>query len=165
MSGLGDRYALLVFIALCVCAAADVMLGLKFVIGGALFFTGHMLYIAALGGECGLTPAGLGVFAVAFVALLCFLRRYFHLFPSKWLFLGVAVYCAALGALLAFSLPAPFVVLSRRTVLAALGALLFVLSDMGTCHSILMDPSPHFNYLSLGTYYTAQFLLGMSAFA
>ena len=48
---------------------------------------------------------------------------------------------------------------------AALGAMLFVLSDMGTCHVILAKPSIQFDFTNIGIYYTAQFLLGMSAFA
>lgn len=163
-SGGADRYALLIFVGLCVCVAADYLLGVKFIAGGALFFTGHMFYLAALGGIQKPAWWSLAVFAVSVIALWLFCRRYLHLFPSKLMVLAVMVYCCALGALLSFSLPLPFTVFSRRTVLAALGALLFVLSDMGTCHVILAKPSRQFDYASLGIYYTAQFLLGMSAF-
>ena len=40
----GGRYAMLIFIGLCICAAADVMLGIHFVTGGALFLLGHLFY-------------------------------------------------------------------------------------------------------------------------
>ncbi len=161
----GGQYALLVTIALFVCAAADVMLGVKFVVGGVLFFSGHMLYLTALGGVQTPTVWSIPVFVIAVALLWLFCRRYFSLFPSKWLYLGVMIYCMALGALLAFSLPAPVLAFSRRTVLAAMGAALFVLSDMGTCHAMLAKPGRTFNYLSLGVYYTAQMLLAFSAFA
>lgn len=163
-SGGDNRYALLIFIGLCVCAAADYLLGVKFIVGGALFFTGHLFYLTALGGLRAPDGWSALVFALAVAGLWLFCRRYFRLFPSKLLYLGVLVYCCALGALLGFSLPIPFQTLSRRTVLAALGAALFVLSDMGTCHTILCKASRRFDYTSLGIYYTAQFLLGMSAF-
>ncbi|MBQ7866797.1 MAG: hypothetical protein IJ354_01425 [Clostridia bacterium] len=164
LSGGTDRYALLIFLGLAVCAAADVLLDVKFVVGGALFFTGHLLYMAALT-RCRKPDAwSLIVFVLSVAGLWLFCRRYFHLFPSRLLFAGVLVYCMALGMLLGFSLPLPFHALSRRSVLAALGAVLFVLSDMGTCHTILTPVSKTFDRCSLGVYYTAQFLLAMSAF-
>jgi len=163
-SGGADRYALLICIGLFVCAVADYQLGVRFVVGGALFFAGHMLYLAALGSFRRPTWWSLPVFLLAVIGLWFFCHRYFDQFPSKLLFLGVLVYCMALGALLGFSLPLPFLSFSRRAVLAALGAALFVLSDMGTCHVILGHASRQFDFMSLGVYYTAQLLLGMSAF-
>lgn len=161
----GETYALLIFIGLCVCTAADVLLGIQFIVGGALFLTGHIFYMTALGGLHTLSGALFPVALIAYAGLALFLRRYFPLFPHKLLIAGVLVYALALGLLLGFSLPLPFSVLSQRNVLAALGAALFVLSDMGTCHTILANPGRTFDYCSLGTYYTAQLLLGMSAFA
>lgn len=43
-----DAYARLLFIGLCICAMADLMIEIRFEIGGVLFFAGHMLYVAAL---------------------------------------------------------------------------------------------------------------------
>ena len=163
-SGGTDRYALFIFVGLCVCAAADYLLGVKFIVGCALFFAGHMLYLTALGGFQKPGLWSIPIFLAAVIGLWLFCRQYLHLFPSKLLYLGVLVYCCALGALLAFSLPLPFAAFSRRTVLAALGAVLFVVSDMGTCHVILAKPSVQFDFTNIGIYYTAQFLLGMSAF-
>lgn len=161
----GDRYALLIFLGLSVCAAADVLLDVKFIVGGALFLTGHLFYLTALGGYH--TPGWefVPVFLMAVILLWLFCRRYLHLFPGKWLFAGVMVYCMALAAVLGFSLPLPFVAFSRRSVLAALGAAAFVVSDMTTCHCILAKPGERFEHNSLTLYYAAQILLGMSAFA
>ena len=47
---------------------------------------------------------------------------------------------------------------------AALGALIFVLSDMGVCHGMLCRIPKKLNFLYLGIYYLAQLLLGLSAF-
>jgi hypothetical protein len=160
----GDRYSLLIFIALAVCTAADVMLGIKFIVGGVLFFAGHILYIAALWGCHSPTWWSLFVFLAAVPALWLFLQQYADRIPGKLLFAGIMLYSTALGALLAFSLPLPFLVPGRRSVFAALGAALFVLSDMGTCRCMLTKTSERFNAVSLGIYYTAQIFLGMSAF-
>ena len=43
-----DLYGLMIFIGLCVCTLADVALDVRFEVGGALFFTGHVVYVAAL---------------------------------------------------------------------------------------------------------------------
>lgn len=163
-SGRGDTYSLLIFIALCVCTAADVLLGVKFIVGGVFFLMGHVLYITALGGYRSPTWWSVPVFVLAFIGLWVFLQRYRDKFPSRLMYLGVLIYCCALGLLLGFSVPLPFLAFSRRSLLAALGAALFVLSDMGTCHCILTPAGKRFNFISLGVYYTGQILLGMSAF-
>lgn len=160
----GDRYSLLIFLALVVCTAADVMLGVKFIVGGILFFSGHILYLIALGGYHSPTGWSLMVFLLAVPALWLFCRQYAGKIPGKLLFAGVLLYSTALGALLAFSLPLPFLLPSRRSLFAALGAALFVLSDMGTCHCMLTKTSKRFDFFSLGIYYSAQIFLGMSAF-
>lgn len=58
----------------------------------------------------------------------------------------------------------PFLAFSQRTVLAALGAVIFVLSDMGVCHGMLFKISKRRSACYLGIYYLAQLLLGLSAF-
>ena len=110
-----SRYALLVLIGLCVCTLADLMIELRFEVGGALFFIGHLLYIAALGLYGLLSWASLGVFAAAFALMLVFLSHYRHQVPNKLISAGLTIYAAALSALLAFSLPLPFAAFSRAT--------------------------------------------------
>ena len=161
----GDRYALLIFLGLSVCVAADIMLDVKFLAGGVLFLMGHIFYMTALGGYHAPGWAFVPVFVTGTAVLWLFCRRYLHLFPNRLLFAGVLVYCMALAAVLGFSLPLPFAAPSQRTVLAALGAAMFVVSDMTTCHCVLAKPGLRFEYNSLTIYYAAQFLLGMSAFA
>ena len=80
------------------------------------------------------------------------------------MFVLVRIYSAALAVVLALSLPLPFVDFSARTLLAALGALVFVLSDMGVCHGMMRKISKKQDFLYLGIYYLAQLLLGLSAF-
>ena len=160
----GGRYALLVFIGLCVCAAADVMLGVRFVVGGALFLTGHLFYMAAF---CTQQTPGwycLPVFGVMLMLLWLFLSRFRPRIKPPILYRGVQLYGAALAVLLSFSLPLPFAACSQRTVLAALGAAIFVLSDMGVCHCMLCKVSRKRNFCYLGIYYLAQLLLALSAF-
>ncbi|MEG2206818.1 MAG: lysoplasmalogenase family protein [Clostridia bacterium] len=155
-------YALLIFAGLCVCTLADLMIGIRFEVGGALFFCGHLLYIAALGLYGLLSWWSLAVFAAAFVLMHLFLSHYRKQVPGKLISLGLSVYAAALAALLGFSLPLPFAACTQATVLAALGSALFVVSDLTLCHNMLRDKPPAWQYVSLGIYYTAQLLLGLS---
>ncbi len=162
--GGGDRYSLLVFIGLCICAVADVVLGIHFVTGGALFFTGHLFYIAAFCTQQTPTWWSVPVFALMLSLLWLFLWHFKPLIKNPLMFRGVQLYSAALAVVLSLSLPMPFLALSQRTLLAALGAVIFVLSDMGVCHGMLCKIPKKLDYAYLGIYYLAQLLLGLSAF-
>ena len=121
-----DLYGLMIFIGLCVCTLADVALDVRFEVGGALFFTGHAVYVAALSQYRVLSWWCLTVFVVALAGLWCFALRYRRHFPKPHLLAGVMIYVVALAALLAFSLPLPLLAPSARSTLAALGSVTFV---------------------------------------
>jgi len=160
----GERYAWLVFTGLCICAAADVMLGVHFVTGGALFLLGHLFYMAAFCTRQRPDKWSLVVFAAALALLWLFVWHFKPRIHPPLLFAGVLLYAAALAALLALSLPMPFRSFSARTLLAALGAIIFVLSDMGVCHGMLYRIPKKLDFTYLGIYYLAQLLLGLSVF-
>ena len=159
-----ERYAWLVFIGLCICAAADVMLSLHFVTGGALFLLGHLFYMAAFCTQQRPDQWTLVVFAAALVLLWLFVWQFRPRIQQPMLFAGVLLYSTALAMLLALSLPMPLRALSGRTALAALGAVIFVLSDMGVCHGMLYRIPKKLDFVYLGIYYLAQLLLAISAF-
>lgn len=162
--GGGETYSLLIFIGLCVCAAADVMLGVHFVTGGALFLAGHLFYISAF---CVQQPPNwwsIPVFAAMLALLWLFVWHFRTRIQPPLLFCGVLLYSAALAVVLSLSLPMPFLAFSARTLLAALGAVIFVLSDMGVCHGMLFKIPRKLDACYLGIYYLAQLLLGLSAF-
>lgn len=159
-----DLYGLMIFIGLCVCTLADVALDVRFEVGGALFFTGHAVYVAALSQYRVLSWWCLTVFVIALAGLWCFALRYRRHFPKPHLLAGVMIYVVALAALLAFSLPLPLLAPSARSTLAALGAVTFVVSDMTLCHNLLLKRPSSCHFVSLGIYYMAQLLLALSAF-
>ena len=92
-----------------------------------------------------------------------FVYRYRDKVPARFILLGLQIYALALSALLAFSLPLPFLAPGTRSVLAAAGAALFVASDMTLCYNTVQKKPTLWHYLSLGIYYSAQLLLGLSA--
>ena len=71
----GERYAWLIFIGLCICAAADVMLGIHFVTGGALFLLGHLFYMAAFCTQQRPNKWSFVIFAAALVLLIPVLKK------------------------------------------------------------------------------------------
>lgn len=160
----GETYSLLIFIGLCVCAAADVMLGVHFVTGGALFLVGHLFYISAFCVQQPPSGWSIPVFAALLALLWLFVWHFRSRIQPPLLFLGVLTYSAALAVVLCLSLPMPFLAFSARTLLAALGAVIFVLSDMGVCHGMLFKIPRRLDACYLGIYYLAQLLLGLSAF-
>jgi len=160
----GGRYAMLIFIGLCICAAADVMLGIHFVTGGALFLLGHLFYMAAFFTQQRPNRWSFLVFAAALVLLWLFVWQFKPKIHHPLMFAGVLLYAAALAVVLSLSLPMPFRSFSARTLLAALGAVIFVLSDMGVCHGMLCKIPKKLDYVYLGIYYLAQLLLGLSTF-
>ncbi len=159
-----DRYALFLFAGLCACAAADVVLGICFAAGGVLFFLGHLCYMTAFISQQALGWPNLLVLAAALPSLWLFCCRYLPLLQNRLIALGIFTYSGALALLLCLSLPLPFLAFSTRTVFSATGTVLFVLSDMGVCHCMLVNRSKSFDFGVLGVYYLAQLCLALSAF-
>lgn len=163
---LGQRsaYAELIFAGLCVCALADWVLEVRFEVGGALFFAGHVLYVLALALYRMLSWWSLTVGVIALAAIWYFLSHYKDGRPVGLLGVGLCIYGCALAALLGLSLPLPFLAPSTSTYLAAAGAALFVVSDLTLCHNTIRQKPSHWHFMSLGTYYMGQLLLALSAF-
>ena len=161
---MGGRYAALIFVGLCICTAADHMLGVHFVTGGFLFLTGHLFYMAAFCTHQKPSWWSLPVFVIALALLWLFVWQFRLKIPNTLMFSGVLLYATALAVLLAFALPMPVRAFSSRTLLAALGAFIFVLSDLGVCHGMMYRIPKKLSFLYLGIYYLAQLMLGLSAF-
>ena len=145
---------LLILLGLCVCVIADVVLDLHFLAGTAAFGLGHVCYGAA----CLLSsPPGI----VSLIVFLCLAAVILFLYPrlkscsapdSAVPYLAYALLISAMLAL----------ALSQGPALLA-GALLFVVSDtMLLIRIIRKIPSKAYDYLCLGVYFLAQFLIAAS---
>lgn len=98
------------------------------------------------------------------VLLWLFLGYFKPRVQNQALYKGAKIYATVLAVVLCLILPMPFLAFSQRTLLAALGAGVFVLSDMGVCHGQVCKISRRLDAFYLGIYYLAQLLLGLSAF-
>ncbi|MDD3409894.1 MAG: lysoplasmalogenase family protein [Eubacteriales bacterium] len=160
----GEEFARLMLVGLAVCLAADEAIEVRLEAGGALFFVGHVLYVAALVTLKRPGVAGALVFAASAAGLNVFLRRYRAKILDRRLYVCLTLYTLALSALLGAAAPLPFEAFSRRTALAAVGAVLFVISDMTLCRNSVENRPEREKYVSLGIYYMAQLCFAVCAF-
>ena len=145
----------LLLAGLCVCAAADIVLDLHFLAGTAAFGLGHLCYCAAY--LLAKTP-GWGSLAVflPLCGVIAFLYPRLKRYAAPNSALPYLGYALLISAMLALALP-------QRPLLLA-GALLFVLSDAMLLTRIVRKiTSKKYNYLCLGIYFLAQFLIAASA--
>ena len=140
---------------LLICTAADVALGIRLLWGVAVFALGHVFYCVSFVLQSPPTWLNLGIFVLLFGISLIFL------FPKMkrgagnkpiWPFI-------AYGAVLFFML---CLAIGQSPVLLA-GALLFVISDcMLSCRIFMNNKNVVFDYVCLGCYYLAQYLIALS---
>lgn len=162
-TGFADTYAVWICAGLALSVTADVVLELCFPAGGALFFLAHVAYVA---GICARFPVGLYTALVAVAAGAALLPYLYHYRAKidRLLMVGLTGYALALSLLLGAALPQPFLRLSRQTVLLALGAALFVASDMTLCRNTVLGKGKRDQFVSLLMYYMGQLLLALSVF-
>ena len=151
-SGIPAHWAILA--GLVVCTAADGVLCVRFIAGGALFVLGHILYMVAFclmhapDWRCGavfLCLAGLS--AAALTRVRAMLGRRYAL---------VLAYAMILCLMVALA--------SVQAPLFLAGAVLFAISDVLLgCLSITRWKT-QVDYLSLALYYLGQFTLGLAVF-
>ncbi len=145
---------LLILVGLCVCVAADVILDWNFLAGTVAFGMGHLCYCAAMllsqrPGRVNLIVfLALAGIALAFFPQMKKLAQGGSLYP----YLGYALLLAAMASLAVTQKP-----------LMLVGALLFVVSDGMLLFLIARKiKTKWYDYLCLGCYFLAQFMIGAS---
>ena len=146
--------SLFVLIGLCVCVAADVILDSCFLAGTAAFAVGHLCYCVAMMVFHAPGWVNLIVFFVlsAGVAALYPQIKKLETNKSALPYLGYALLICAVLAL----------TIGQRPLMIA-GAVLFAASDVMLLFRIVKNiPSRQYDYLCLGLYFLAQFLIAAS---
>lgn len=148
----GQTYMLLMAIGILLCAAADVLLEIKFIRGTACFAAGHLFYIASfiIRKAPGLPSLLLFLALVSFVFFVT--RRY-----GRQAQMDIRPYSAyaliiSLMASLALAQPLP----------VFLGALLFVVSDGIIARRLLFPDKNPWDRACILLYYAAQFVLAIT---
>ena len=162
LAGGGSLYARWIWIGLMICTLADILLDIHFLVGGALFLFGQLVYIAAFLTHTVVWPVSAALFPVITALLILFLRKYRSPLPIH-LFYNLHMYAFALSAILSISIPLPLADPSLNFILGALGAVLFVASDMLLLSNSVEKRGFPANFFCLGCYYMGQLSLALSA--
>ena len=150
-NGTPARWALLA--GLIACTAADGVLCVSFVPGGALFGLGHVLYILAFWLRRGPDWRSAALFLMLAAAVTAGYRRLRAGAGSRApLIYGYALLLSVMVAMAAIQGPLFF-----------LGAALFAVSDGLLALLTVRNGDRRLDYISLGLYYCGQFLLGLAA--
>lgn len=139
---------------LLLCAAADVVLDLRFVAGMGVFSLGHAAYCAAYILKS--PPVTLNFLLMA--GLMTFVTLGALKFKKRLGARAVPFTLYALVLCVMLSLAA-----TQKPVLAV-GALFFVISDATLAKNLLLGATRRQDYLSLGCYYLGQFLIAASIY-
>ena len=150
LSGLPGHWWL--FLGLVVCAAADVLLDMRFRLGMAAFALGHLCYITAFVLLAPVQPISVAAYAaLALVVLL--MGRYLGRGMQEPV-LPFQLYGLVISAMLALAL--------GLRPLTAVGAVLFVVSDSLIFYRFLRPAGRLNDAACILLYYTAQYLLALS---
>lgn len=142
--------------ALLLCTIADVMLERKFYVGMGFFMGGHLCYIAWFLQRQHLGSFQLIVFGALLAAAVCLILGLRPLLKGK-----LAPYSAYAGILITMcACGIGCVTDGTAGIFTAVGAVLFVISDMMVCWETLRPTSTAFDWMAMALYYTAQLCLG-----
>ena len=146
--------------ALCLCACADVLLEMNFLLGMVVFMGGHGCYIAWF-----LTRGALGATHLwAFAALLATasLLLWHWSGQLKGRLLPFALYATVLCVMGGCGIATGLSAGTAAGLMMAAGALCFALSDAMVCRGVLGPVTRPFDYGTMILYDSAQLLLGLS---
>ena len=145
--------------ALLLSAAGDIALGLDndryFVHGLGFFLLAHVAYAVVFGRNVNWTPAAIFPLLIIFALSIWLLPRLLPTLGKLRIpvlcYVGVIILMSALGAL-----HIPF------SVMLAMGAIIFMVSDATIAFDKFVEPVPHRNAIVMTTYYLAQYLIVVS---
>lgn len=158
----GGLYRNAILTGLLLSLAGDVFLMLKparFVAGLTAFLLAHIVYVTAFSSRMQAVDVTAVVATAATGAVMFFLIRR----GAGRLAVPVAIYTAAIAAMVATSISAALDVPDPGRLAAAMGALLFLFSDAMIGYARFRCRFHLAQALILGTYYPAQALIALSA--
>ena len=157
-----NTYQTLIVVGLGFSMLGDIFLMLpqdRFLQGLVSFLVAHILYIVAFWGERGSAEYLLAVVPIIALAGVVLWRLYPHLGEFR---IPVLVYVAVIGTMGWIALARALGAESDAAWLAAIGAILFMVSDSVLALDRFAKPFFAARALVLGTYYAAQTLIALS---
>lgn len=148
----GQPFMLLMAIGILLCAAADVLLEIKFLWGTACFAAGHLFYIASfIIRKAPVLPSLLLFFALV-LFIFFVVRRFGH--QAETDIRPYFAYALVISLMVSSALAQPFPVF--------LGALLFMVSDGIIARRLLFPDKNPWDRACILLYYAAQFILAVT---
>lgn len=146
--------------AITLCAAADVMLEKKFLIGMAMFAAAHVCFILWM---VSVKPIG-AVQLIAWAALLCVVAVLLYSWRKMIgdMMLPYAGYAVLISLMGACAIGAASMG-TLAGILAAVGGLMFIVSDALVCKGLIMSVGKAHDWITMGLYYGAQLFFAMAA--
>lgn len=158
-----DPYARLIAIGLIFCLFGDILLVLphdRFLFGLGAFLIGLLFY--ALAFRSGAAGQGFPLVMLALAVIAALILRYLWSGLSSALQLPVALYVGTITLMAALAVGRALRELSPGTLLAAIGAVLFMASDATLAVNRFRRPFRLAPAAVLGTYFAAQLLIALS---
>ena len=158
------KFMIIMVIGLVFACLGDILLIEYFIIGAVSFAIGHVFYFVAFSTLHKLNLRdfifGGTVFALGLILLLVYPFEFKGMLPL------VIVYALIISMMLGKAISNIFSKNNNKilSIVIAVGAFLFFFSDMMLVFDIWGNGSIIFDYLCLGTYYPAEFILALSLF-
>ena len=145
-------FMLLMAIGILLCAAADVLLEIKFIWGTACFAAGHLFYIASFFFRKAPGLPSLLLFLALALVTFFVARRFGH--QAKMDIRPYLVYALVISSMVSIALAQPIPVF--------LGAVLFIVSDGIIARRLLFPDKNSWDRACIILYYAAQFTLAVT---
>ena len=161
-----DKYRLMITLALLVALIADTQLMIEEIdlkTNGAVFFAmGHVFYLIAFSDNATFEPWNIALIAILVIINLIFFRILVNAIGRKSI--PTIIYLLILCLVVYFAIARLNNQLSPSIVLAAVGALLFMISDFILVTNSFIKAIPHSTVFTWLFYAPAQYLIVLSTF-
>ncbi len=154
-------YKTLIIVGMLFCLGGDIFLMLPekyFIAGLGSFLVGHLFYLVAFSGDTAMALS-IWLLPLTIYGAIVYGMLYKHLGKMRWPVLAymVAIMLMACKALTRYS-----TLETTGAALAAAGAIFFVLSDSVLAFNKFKRPFTHARWITLATYWFAQWLIALS---
>jgi len=156
-----STYKTLIIIGMIFCLGGDIFLMLPekyFIAGLGSFLIGHLFYVAAFASDTAMALS-FWLLPLAIYGAIVYAILYKYLGKMRW---PVLVYVMTIMLMAYMALTRWTEMGTLGSLLAAMGALFFVLSDMVLALNKFKRPFTHARWITLATYWLAQWLIALS---
>ncbi len=146
-------------IAIGICLLGDIVLKIHQVIGGVIFFLGHVAYIIFFLSLAEFHPASILLFTILCISGLCYFYRYLP--RMEGLEIPLALYGCTISASVSLGIILPFSI-GIYGILPAIAITMLLISDILLARNKIIEESILTSTFALLYYFGGQFLMAMT---